>query len=119
MERHLILWDGDCEFCRRTIGYVQSKDKSDLFADSAYQSAPTPPMTPSLTAACEHAVHLITSEGKTLRAGRAVLFILERTGWGWTARLLALPPLIWGVEVAYKIVAQNRPFFARIIFGLK
>ncbi len=119
MEKHLILWDGDCEFCRRTILIIRGKDRQGLFTDSPYQSAPSPPMTPELTAACERAAHVITADGKTLRAGRASLFILERIGWGWFARLLALPPMIWFVEIAYRIVAQNRPLFARLIFGLK
>lgn len=119
MEKNLILWDGDCEFCRRIIAHVRLKDRRGAFADSPYQSAPSPPMTPHLAAACERAVHLVTAEGRTIRAGKACLFILERIGWGWFARLLSLPPLIWGVEAAYYIVARNRPLFARLIFGLK
>jgi predicted DCC family thiol-disulfide oxidoreductase YuxK len=73
-------------------------------------------MTPALYAACEKAVHVITNDGRTLRAGRAALFILERIGWGWLARLLALPPFIWIVELVYAVIANNRPFFARFLF---
>lgn len=73
-------------------------------------------MTPELAAACEKAVHVIRTDGSILRAGRAVLFVLDKIGWGWFARLLALPPFIWGVELGYKIVANNRPFFARFLF---
>ena len=73
-------------------------------------------MTPALFAACEKAVHVLTLEGSTLRAGRACLFILEQLGWKWTARLLRLPPLIWIVEIGYWIVAHNRDFFAGILF---
>ena len=119
MEKHLILWDGECEFCRRTVAWIQSKDHRGLFAASPYQEVASPPMTPELHAACEYAVHLITTEGKTLRAGRAVLYIVERIGWGGFARLLTLPPMIWLVEIVYKIVAKNRPLFARLVYGLK
>jgi predicted DCC family thiol-disulfide oxidoreductase YuxK len=73
-------------------------------------------MTPELTAACEKAVHVIRADGRILRAGRAMLFILEQIGWGWFARLLALPPFVWFVELGYWIVANNRPFFARFFF---
>lgn len=73
-------------------------------------------MTPELYAACEHAVHVVKADGTVLRAGRAVLFVLEKIGWGWFARLLALPPFIWGIELAYVIVAKNRPFFANFLF---
>ena len=73
-------------------------------------------MTPDLYAACERAVHVVTADGKVLRAGRACLFILERIGWGWRARVLRLPPFIWAIEVGYRVVASNRPFFARFLF---
>lgn len=73
-------------------------------------------MTPEIYAACKRAVHVLTPEGTFLRAGRASLYILERTGWGWVARLLALPPFLWAVELGYTIVARHRPFFAHFLF---
>ena len=73
-------------------------------------------MTPELAAACAQAVHVISSDGKTLRAGRAVLFVMDKLGWRVFARLLALPPMLWIVEFTYRIVANNRPFFARYFF---
>ena len=51
-----------------------------------------------------------------LRAGRAVLFLLGLVGYRWLVWPLQLPPLIWLVEIAYEIVARNRPFFARFMF---
>ena len=73
-------------------------------------------MTPELYAACEHAIHVIRADGGVLRAGRASLFVLEQIGWRRTARLLALPPFVWAVELGYRIVAANRPFFSRFLF---
>lgn len=73
-------------------------------------------MTPQLYAACERAVHVVTADGKVLRAGRASLFILERTGWSLLALPLSVPPFLWLVELCYRIVADHRPFFARIMF---
>ena len=61
-------------------------------------------------------MHVITADGRVLRAGRASLFVLERIGWGWLARALSRPPFVWGVEFAYWIVAKNRNFFARFVF---
>ena len=66
----------------------------------AYQDArrvvPSPPMNAELYEACRRAVHVIKADGETLRAGRAMLFILERIGWGYgvVPRLLRLPPFI-------------------------
>jgi hypothetical protein len=71
---------------------------------------------PELVEACKHAVHVLLPDGSVLRAGRAALFVLERIGFGPLARLLALPPFIWAVELGYKIVASNRRFFAEFLF---
>ena len=73
-------------------------------------------MTPALRAACERAVHVLTADGRVLRAGRASLFIAEQVSYGTIARLLRLPPFVWLVEIGYQIVARNRPFFARFLF---
>ncbi len=73
-------------------------------------------MTPELFEACERAVQLITPEGEILRAGRAMLFVLGELGWGGWARILAVPPFVWIVEIAYRIVARNRRFFSRFMF---
>ncbi len=73
-------------------------------------------MTPELRLACADAIHVITADGETLRAGRAALFILEHIGWPLTARLLRLPPFVWAVELGYWIVANNRRLFSRFFF---
>jgi len=73
-------------------------------------------MTPALYAACARAVHVVKADGAILRAGRAALFILDNIGYAWLARPLMLPPFVWIVELAYRIVARNRPFFARFLF---
>ena len=80
-----------------------------------FQAAPSPPMTPRLRRACARAMHVITPDGQVLRAGRASLRILEMLGLGPIARVLALPPFVWAAEIAYAIVAANRPFFARYV----
>ena len=73
-------------------------------------------MTDELSAACVKAMHVITSDGRTLRAGRASLFILQHTGWGWFARVLRWPPFVWFVELGYMIVSRNRGFFGKFVF---
>lgn len=113
---HLVLWDGECNFCRRVSYWVQRANRDRSLQTCPYQECPWPPMTPELASACEKAVHVLTADGRTLRAGRAALFILKRCGFGFIARLLRLPPFIWGVEIAYRIVAGHRDFFARFLF---
>jgi predicted DCC family thiol-disulfide oxidoreductase YuxK len=115
-EKHWLLFDGDCDMCRRSAAWVRRRDMQRQFEIVAYQSAPSPPMTPTLAAACEKAIHVVRADGTILRAGRACLFILERIGWGRWARLLTVPPFLWLVELGYWIVARNRSFFARFLF---
>lgn len=114
--RPWVLWDGDCGFCRRSVRWLERQDREDLLRTMPYQVAPSPPMNPELYAACDRAVHLILPDGTVMRAGRAALCMLEMVGWGRFARLLAWPPFIWFIELGYRVVADNRQFFSRIMF---
>ena len=51
-----------------------------------------------------------------LRAGGASLCVISVLGWRRTAAILSLPPLIWAVEIGYRIVADNRSLFSRVLF---
>jgi predicted DCC family thiol-disulfide oxidoreductase YuxK len=74
-------------------------------------------MTPPLYAACEQAVHVITADGRVIKAGRAVMFILEEIGYPhWLVRPFTWPLLVWLTELGYRIVADNRPFFSKFLF---
>ncbi|MNS39282.1 hypothetical protein D3C72_715590 [compost metagenome] len=79
-----------------------------------FQRAPYPPMTPALFEACHDAVHVLTSDGRVLRAGRAVLYLFEFLGWRRLAWFLALPPMLAVVELGYRFVANNRRYFANV-----
>lgn len=98
------------------MAWAGARDRRGLFAAVPYWEAPAPPMTPALLSACARAVHVVRGDGRVLRGGRAVLFILEHTGAGRWARVLAHRPLVWGVELGYRIVAGHRAFFGRFLF---
>lgn len=73
-------------------------------------------MTPALRHACSQSVHIIKRNGQILRGARAVLFFGETVTYRPIFRFLARSPLIWPMEWGYRIVANNRPFFARYFF---
>ncbi len=112
----LLLWDGDCGFCRRGVQWAERRDTGHSFRAVPYQQADSPPMTPELRAACSRAVHVVTADGTVLRAGRACLWVLERTGHRLLSRALSLPPLVWAVELGYWLVARNRRLASRVLF---
>ena len=113
-EKPLILWDGSCGLCFESVLWLKKRD-DDHFVATPYQLAPSPPMTKSLESACAEAVHIITPDGQTLRAGRAVLFALSAIGYRQSTRLLRTPPFIWLVEFGYRLVAENRHYLTRWI----
>jgi predicted DCC family thiol-disulfide oxidoreductase YuxK len=117
--RHLLLWDGKCGLCRRAAEWVRRRDRLERFEIVPYQEAAAPPMTPQLRAACQRAMHVVTADGRILRAGRASLFVLRETGNRRLAAILSLPPLVWAVELAYRIVARNRSQLSWLIFPPK
>jgi predicted DCC family thiol-disulfide oxidoreductase YuxK len=98
------------------VAFVQRHDSANAFCAMPYQEAPSPPMSPELREACARAFHVVRADGQVLRAGRAALYVLARLGHPVWARVLALPPLVWGVELGYWLLARNRRLFSRVLF---
>ena len=74
-------------------------------------------MTPELYKACKRAAHVITAEGRIIKAGRAGMFILEAIGYPrWLIRPFTWPPLVWFTELGYRLIAENRGFFSKFLF---
>ncbi len=73
--KNLVLWDGACGFCQRSVEWFKRQDASHQFEFVPYQQAPSPPMTEELRRACAKAVHVVMPDGTVIRAGRAVLLL--------------------------------------------
>ena len=112
----LLLWDGDCGFCRRSVEWAERRDTGHAFRAVPYQQAPSPPMTPELRQACARAVHVLTAEGRCSGQAAPASGCCRRIGYPVLARVLALPPLVWAVEVGYWLVARNRRLASRVLF---
>ncbi len=113
--QHMLIFDGDCDFCQEWAGWLALRDASTRkFRICPRKVVPSPPMTPLLMVQSRKAAQLITADGRQLSGGRAVLFALRETNWHpHLVRLLERRPFVWIVELGYKIVAANRPRFAR------
>lgn len=109
--RHWLFWDGECAYCRGWAQWVQKRDVHGRFHVIPFQQAPRPPMDDALYEACQKAVHVLTADGHLLRAGRAVLFILQELGYSW-AGWFARKPFIWMVEWFYGWIASHRKWLS-------
>lgn len=107
-DRHLLIFDGDCGFCQWSADRLMRRDSKGLFTAVSRQRCPSPPMTPELAAQLGREIVVWTRDEKYLGGADAVFFFMQHTGWGFVARILALPPFIWIARIGYKIVAKNR-----------
>lgn len=111
--QHWILWDGACDFCAWSIAQVRRRDKDGRFRIVPFQAAPAELLSRTTPEALRQGVHVITVDGRVLRNGRAVLFIAEQLGYGWLARPLRPPPMVWVVEGVYWLIARLRGKLSR------
>ncbi len=120
--RDTMLWDGDCGFCRRCKELSEKLDHAD-FVYVPYQDFSEAELkTVGLSRRrCKRELKIVTKTGRVFGGAFAVNYFL------WNQRKLKICvllggaiPLLFLLEVlGYKIVADNRTFFSRLLFGRK
>lgn len=115
-DRHWLLWDGQCGFCRRAAEWVGRNDTRGRFRIVPFQDAPSPPMTDAIREASRESVHVVRTDGTVLKGGEASMFVLGELGWRTTAAVGSAPPFSWAVNLGYRVVARNRMLFSRFLF---
>jgi len=111
---YVLLWDGQCDFCRRSVKWLHKK-APDKFVPLPYQEQKSW-LPPEIYADCKRQLYLRTPGGKYLGGGDAVIKLLEVMGWkslSWILELLVLRQL---TGLAYRLVARNRNFLSRFLF---
>lgn len=117
VQAHWLIWDGDCSFCGNAVSWFEQLGGEQQFTIIPAQACPSPPMTPSLQAESTRSMIVVTNDGEEILGGRAVLYVLEHVDWhAPLMRLLGKRPLVWVVTAGYRIVANNRQFFSRLLF---
>lgn len=58
---------------------------------------------------------MILPEGEVRVGGRAALYVFGQLGWPFMG-VLALPPMIWFIELGYRLVARNRIAASKLFF---
>lgn len=110
--RAVVLYDGDCPFCRRSVAILRKLDWLDRLA---YQSAREADKLPPSHVALEphrliEEMHVLTPDRRHAYAGyRAFRWIAWRLPLTWlVAPFLYLPGVPWLGNRAYRWVAKNR-----------
>ncbi|HEX8465080.1 MAG TPA: DUF393 domain-containing protein [Abditibacterium sp.] len=111
--KNLVLWDGECGFCRRSVAWLA---KYDRYGTLKFQPNQEADISPQLREACQNSVHVVKSDGEILRGGRAVMFCGEQTKWHRLARIAQWPIFLPFVELGYALVAKNRGLFSKFLF---
>lgn len=114
--RPLLVYDGDCQFCRRWIARWQSAT-SDAVSYLPFQDESIPGKFPEIPREdFAQAVHLILPDGSVYRGAQAVLRSLAEAGkerwlFGLYERIPAFAEL---AELFYEEVATHREFLSKV-----
>lgn len=118
--RPLVIFDGDCHFCRRWIERWKELTAGAVDYESFQEAGARFPEIP--VAAFAEALHFIGKDGTVFRGAEAVFRSLGTVRGGrvlvWCyERLLGFGPI---TEAAYRLIASNRmaaSFFTRLLWG--
>ncbi len=111
MDKWLLIYDGDCEFCRRQIDLLERHDARNVIEPVPFQTADLSRY--GLTRqATEEAMHLVSSSGSVWRGAAAAREILKLIPRGWIlAWIFYLPGAMFVAERVYSWVARRRHRF--------
>jgi predicted DCC family thiol-disulfide oxidoreductase YuxK len=107
-EEWTLIYDGDCEFCRRQVRWVERRDTRRRIRAVPFQSAELSRLGVS-RAAAEEAMQLVSPEGTVwsgAAAAREVLRLLPR--WRAASFTFGLPGAMAVAERVYGWVARRR-----------
>ncbi len=116
-----VLYDGACGICSHFARWIRRIDAKNRFAIVPYQSFSELELrNAGLTIAdCEKALQLITERGKVRSGASAVnYFFWHFRPWSFlVAVIYALPFLLLGEHIGYRLLARHRHTVSRM-FGL-
>ncbi|WP_439633289.1 thiol-disulfide oxidoreductase DCC family protein [Glycocaulis sp.] len=108
-----VFFDGSCPMCRAEIGFYRQQGADAAFHDIAASPDTLPPSLSHETAMARF--HVRTPSGELVSGARAFAELWKATpGWRWLGRIAAVPPLVWVLELAYRLFLPVRPFLQRL-----
>ena len=115
--RPLLIYDGDCDFCRRWVARWVRATQGGFDIESAERAMPRYPEIPRES--FRRAVQFVEPDGSWSAGAEAVFRSLAHGGPKWPlACYRAWPGCAPACEWAYRIVARHRGLFGRLTRGL-
>lgn len=114
-ERLLLIYDGGCGFCRRSVRYLRERDLADAIEPVRNQTRGIEERTGLTRKQLDGSAWVIDSRGRAVSGARAMLRALRALGgpW-WVAGVLgSLPGPVWVLQAAYRWVAGHRSLVSR------
>ncbi|HLI30874.1 MAG TPA: lipase maturation factor family protein [Terriglobia bacterium] len=114
LPKPLLIYDGDCSFCRFSVDYWRKLTGDRVDYAPFQQAAANFPQIPAEQ--FRQAVKLIQPDGSASNAAEAVFRVLAcAPGYAWLLWLyLRMPGFASASELAYRLVANHRNFFDRL-----
>jgi predicted DCC family thiol-disulfide oxidoreductase YuxK len=106
-----LIYDGDCAMCRASALWIMrralSRGALEILPCRSSVRAERFPQVPET--ACLTAMQLVLADGRVLSGADAVPELLRRIrGWGWAAKVFALPGVRPLARRVYGWIARNR-----------
>lgn len=115
LKRNVIIYDGDCEFCRRQVDRIHKKDRAGRFELLPKQHPDLLRRLPQLSGAdLSQGLRLVTPAGRVYVGADAVHQIArELPGWRLLAWVYCVPGLRQLLRAGYASVATHRQSLSR------
>jgi predicted DCC family thiol-disulfide oxidoreductase YuxK len=113
-DRYLLLWDGQCDFCRRSVEWLHKRAPG-KFIPLPFQEQKSW-LPPEIFEDCKRQFYLRTPKGEYLGGGEAVIKLFEIIGWQPLGFYLKLPILRQLTGFLYRLASRNRNLLNRFFF---
>lgn len=106
----VLLYDGDCAFCRTWVSRLERIDRAGAISCiPAAQRRQIEGLPPISDADLDRAMHLVTADGEILVGARSVPEILRHIPrWRWLRGVFAVPGVPSAADRVYSAVAKRR-----------
>ena len=108
LTRPVVIYHGECGFCRRWVGRLAAWDRRGALEYLALQDPRAPALAGRPRRELERAAHVVLPDGRVLEGARAFRAMCQYLPGGWIVRaLLMLPGAIFVADAVYRWIARR------------